>query len=98
MSVAKRFAEGEKVVLPRQPEKLWETIEREWAGDSKVAWRYLAILHLYVHCHWTTEMLGHAFGHSKGHISRIIRLTKGYLASRFERPPDDDKRGSRVDG
>lgn len=74
---------GEKVVLSRDGRQMWRTIQREWAGDDPVRWKRLCILHLRVYCRWTNEMIGKAFGHPRGHISRIVASTKEELRAHF---------------
>jgi hypothetical protein len=75
---------GIKVLLPRASPEFWTTIEREWAGANHQRWKSLCMLHLYVHCGWSLRMLGLAFGHPKGHVSRILKAVKRELAERFE--------------
>lgn len=77
---------GEKIVLPRSPDEFWLTLQEQWAGDDQMRWKYLAVLHLRVHCGWKLEMIGAAFGHPKGHISRIIKNTIVELRALFKAP------------
>ena len=74
--------DGEKVVLPRT-DQLWTILEREWAGDDPLRWKQLAALHLYCHCRWTCEMIGHAWSHPRGHVSRMLRQTVSQLREIF---------------
>lgn len=87
---------GEKVVLPRRAPDLWTTLQREWAGEDAQRWRRLGMLHLYVYCHWTVEMIGRLFGHSKGHVSRILRQVTCELSERFV--PELDEAAERLAG
>ena len=75
--------EGTKEVLGRARE-LWDILEVEWvqkaatdrgAATEAQRWKYLAMLHLRVHCNWTYEMIGSVFGHSKGHVAKSIART-----------------------
>ena len=75
---------GQKVVLPRTSPELWTTLELQWAGEDPTRWKALGVLHLYVHCHWSVEMIGRAFNHPKGHVSRILKKVKTELSERFE--------------
>lgn len=79
---------NEKIVLHRD-HRLWDVIEREWAGDDRLKWKGLACLHLYVHNRWTLEMIGNAFGHPKVPVSRLIQNTARVLRSRFTMPEFD---------
>ena len=86
---------GEKIVLPRRSPDLWNTLQREWAGTNPTRWKQLSMLHLYVHCHWTLDMLHHTFGHPKGQISRTLRNVRQELADRFL--PDECDRLDSID-
>ena len=83
---------NEKIILPRTYDEFWETIQAEWAGEDRMLWKYLAILHLRVHCGWKLEMISLAFGHPKGHVSRILKATIGRLRGKFAAPWDEWER------
>lgn len=74
---------GEKIVLPRTRD-MWRHIELHWAGDNRVRWKALAMLHLHVHCNWSLTMIGKAFGQHRGRVSRLIRNAQRRLAEQFE--------------
>jgi hypothetical protein len=80
---------GKKVLLPRRSPDLWNTLERDWAGTDPDRWQRLSMLHLFVHCHWTLNMLEHLYGQPKGQISRTLRNVRKELADRFRPEPED---------
>lgn len=53
-------------------DRLWDRLQRDWAGEKPLRWKKLACIHLRLHCQWRLEMIGHVFGHPKGHILRLI--------------------------
>lgn len=57
-------------------------------GDDPQAWKRLAIAHLRHVCAWNLEQIGFAFGHPKGHISRLLRQADAEIKSFY---PDADK-------
>lgn len=94
MSVAKGVpgangpAAGEKIILPRGGPELWTTLQKYWAGERRLRWKQLAMLHLQCHCGWTESKIGLAFGQHRGRVSRLIRSAKEQLARLFVPEPE----------
>jgi hypothetical protein len=79
---------SERVVFPRTTlHDFWLTLQQHFAQRDPQHWKYLAMLALRENSGWTTEQIGHAFGHSRGHVSRCLYLVKRALRSRFQIPP-----------
>lgn len=75
---------GEKVELPRDSTtSFWQEVERHYAADDHMRWKLLALLALRENCCWTFDQLGHATGHTRGHISRCLARVKNELKQRF---------------
>jgi len=71
MSVVNR--RGDKVILPRVgPEAFWDEVREGYAGADPCRWKYLAMLALQVNAGWSLDMIGNAFGHERGHVSRCL--------------------------
>lgn len=92
MSIAKDFAEGEKIVLSASV--FWQQVEEHYAGDganrlSRRRWRRLAMMHLYVHCAWTCEMIASAFSVHRCNASRAITTARRELQEIFQFSPAD---------
>ncbi|TWT43060.1 Sigma-70, region 4 [Thalassoglobus neptunius] len=79
-----------KISVRSDASDLMEKFEIEWAGENPLRWKQLACLHLYTDHGWTLERIGRAFGHPKGHVSRIVRLTADQLRERFAVNWDSD--------
>jgi len=90
MSVMK--PDGRPAELPREHPLFWTAIETEFALEDQLRWKGVAMLTLHECCGWTMSMLGHAFGHPKGHCSRIVKKTKREMAERFKPPEGDQDR------
>ncbi len=79
MSVAKKvFGKdgpdaGQKVLLRRRGPDLWRKGFVAWAGTAQVRWKALAMMQLHVHCNWSLQMIGLAFGQHRGRVSRLVR-------------------------
>ncbi|MEX0716509.1 MAG: ParB N-terminal domain-containing protein [Planctomycetaceae bacterium] len=74
----------QRVFLPRSgPTQFWERIRVNFAGDDPVRWKALVMFALRVECGWPLEMVGHAFGHTKGHVLRTLRQLGEDLRERF---------------
>ena len=76
-------------VLGSRNDRLWDLIQRDWAGDDPQRWKVLACLHLRLHCQWPVETIGRAFGHARGHILRLVNnglteLQQTYARARLE--------------
>ncbi len=70
-------------------DRLWDLIQRDWAGNDPQRWKVLACLHLRLHCQWPVETIGRAFGHAGGHILRLVNnglveLQQTYARARLE--------------
>lgn len=70
---------GEKIVL-RVPftehMAFWKEVQKRYAKGNERRWKYLSMLCLRVHSGWSLEMIGLAFGHPKGHVSRCLVAVK----------------------
>lgn len=82
-------------IYSRRNDRLWDLIQRDWAGDSRRRWKALACIHLRLHCQWPLETIACAFRHTRGHILRLInegladlQATYADACSSLE-PPDD---------
>lgn len=80
---------GIKVLLERGPIEALTEVQRKWAGQDLVRWKWLAILHLYVYADWSVGMIARVFGHPKGHVSRVLKTVKRELAERFMPETED---------
>lgn len=63
----------------------WTLIEREFAGDDRLLWKYLAMLALRENAGWPLHSIGKVFGHPKGHVTRCLRRIKQLMRERFDR-------------
>lgn len=76
--------QGGKVVLPRlEPDQLWETLARHYAGKDPRRWKRLAMVALHEEVGWPLSYIARLFGHHKGHVSRLVEKTKRELRERF---------------
>lgn len=81
--------DGAKVVLPRVgAEEFWEIMRENYALESSLKWKALAILALRENAGWPLEAIASVFGHHRGHVSRILVQVKNDLREKFERSPD----------
>lgn len=88
MSVVNRV--GGKIVLPRLgPDGFWQEVRDAYAGADPQKWKYLAMLALKVNCGWSLDMIGNAFGHERGHVSRSLSVLCREMKERFEWLPDE---------
>ncbi len=88
MSTIDRF--GGKVVLPRiGPDDFWNDVQTHYAGAEPLKWKSLAMLALRVNAGWSLDMIGNAFGHERGHVSRSLSLLCRELQDRFDWSPDE---------
>jgi hypothetical protein len=88
MSMIDRW--GDKVVLPRiGPDDFWEMVRRHYAQADPHKWKALAMLALRVNAGWSLEMIGNAFGHERGHVSRRLSVVCRELQETFDWSPDD---------
>jgi hypothetical protein len=77
-----------KVELPRLGmDNFWDEIKEKYAQENPRKWKQLAVLCLRENSGWETEMIGLAFNHPKGHISRILVTIKAEIRKRFEIEP-----------
>jgi hypothetical protein len=82
-------------IFSRQNDRLWDLIQRDWAGESPRRWKALACIHLRLHCQWPLESIARAFGHARGHILRLINQGLDDLQAAYAQgcnalePPDD---------
>jgi hypothetical protein len=90
------FAQSEtERIFSRRNDRLWDLIQRDWAGDSARRWKTLACIHLRLHCQWPLETIALAFGHARGHILRLINQGLADLQATYAdactslEPPDD---------
>ncbi|MEX1098298.1 MAG: ParB N-terminal domain-containing protein [Planctomycetales bacterium] len=84
----------QRVVLPRSgPDLFWQRIRAHFSGDDPARWKALVMFALRVDCGWPLELIGHAFGHTKGHVLRCLRDLRNELRHTFA-PPDDWFHGS----
>lgn len=72
----------EKVILERT-DCFWTKLDKHWCSQKPLRWKYLAMVHLFCHCDWQISMIALAFGHPKGHVSRVIRSTLDSLRETF---------------
>jgi hypothetical protein len=85
----------ERIVFPRTTlHEFWNTLQDHFAHTDPQQWKRLAMLALRENSGWTVEQIGRAFGHPRGHVSRLLQLTKQQIRSRFDVPhgvlsPDD---------
>lgn len=87
MSVVNRW--GGKVVLPRLgPDGFWNEVREMYAGDDPQKWKYLAMLALKVNAGWSLDMIGNAFGHERGHVSRSLSVLCREMKERFDWLPE----------
>lgn len=97
MSIAKDYSEGEKIVLSANV--FWQEVEQHYAGDgasreSRRKWRRLAMMHLYIHCQWTCEMIGSSYGVHRCNVSRAITTCRRELQEIFQfAPAEHDPEG-----
>lgn len=88
MSVVNRW--GNKVVLPRiGPDGFWNEVRAEYAGADPHKWKYLAMLALKVNAGWSLDMIGNAFGHERGHVSRSLAILCREMQERFDWSPEE---------
>lgn len=64
---------GDERILGRRRGRLWDVVQREWAGENCVRWKQLACIHLRLHCEWPLERIGLALGHTRGHTQRLLK-------------------------
>lgn len=89
MSIINRW--GDKVILPRLgPDQFWNDVRAHYAGAEPQKWKALAMLALRVNTGWSLDMIGNAFGHDRGHISRSLTTLCRELKDRFDWAPDED--------
>jgi len=82
-------SDNTKVVLPRTgPDLFWELVRENFAEDSQIRWKYLAMLALRENAGWPLETIGKVFNHNKGHITRCLRQIKKEMKAEFEISPD----------
>lgn len=81
-----------KIVVRADGVDFFSQLQEHWAGTSRLKWKSLAVVHLYCHMGWTLERIGLAFGHPKGHVSRIVRATVARLKDHFEVSLNDPER------
>ncbi len=92
MSIINRW--GDKVILPRLgPDEFWSEVREHFAGAEHQKWKSLAMLALRVNAGWSLDMIGNAFGHERGHVSRTLSILCREFQDRFdwlpEHPPED---------
>jgi hypothetical protein len=88
MSMIDRW--GGKVILPRiGPDEFWHDVRQHYAGDEPCKWKHLAMLALRVNAGWSLEMIGNAFGHDRGHVSRCLSALCRELQTRFDWSPEE---------
>lgn len=76
---------GVKVVLSRDGvNHFWQIVQRDFAAESGLKWKYLAMLALRENAGWSLEHIGLAFGHPKGHVSRVLEKIKQEIQDRFQ--------------
>lgn len=89
MSIINRW--GGKVVLPRiGPDAFWSDVRTHYAGAEPQKWKTLAMLALRVNAGWSLDMIGNAFGHERGHVSRSLSTLCRELKERFDWLPADE--------
>lgn len=91
MSVIDR--RGDKVILPRiGPDEFWEDIRTAYAAADPYKWKYLAMLALKENAGWSLDMIGNAFGHDRGHVSRCLSSLCRELQERFAETENEAQR------
>lgn len=89
MSVVDRT--GDKIILPRiGPDAFWDEIREEYAAADPYKWKHLAMLALKVNAGWSLDMIGNAFGHERGHVSRCLSVLCRELQEHFEWMPEEE--------
>ena len=82
-----------KLDLPRTgADPFWQLIEREFAEDDPLKWKYLAMLALRENAGWPLHSIGKVFNHPKGHVTRCLRRIKQLVSEKFEREELDAAR------
>ena len=85
---------GGKVILPRiGPDDFWSAVREHYAGAEPTKWKYLAMLALKVNAGWSLDMIGNAFGHERGHVSRSLSALCRELQERFDWSSEADPEG-----
>jgi hypothetical protein len=83
---------GMKVVLPRSgPDQFWGRVQEHYAGGDPTRWKYLAMLALRENAGWPLDVIGTAFGHSKGHVAKCLTLIKRELRAHFDLPAANEE-------
>lgn len=77
--------DGSAADVAQAEPNVWNEVETRWAGSSRQRWKMLLCLTLYETCGWTCEMIGTAFGHARGHISRLVNQCRDELREEFDR-------------
>ncbi|MDA0836025.1 MAG: hypothetical protein O2955_20100 [Planctomycetota bacterium] len=78
-----------KVILPRcGQDEFWNFIKEQYAHETPLRWKYLAMLALRENAGWPLEQIGLVFGHPKGHVTRCLAAIKHELRTRFDRAPE----------
>jgi hypothetical protein len=81
--------DGVKIVLERgESEEFWDLVERHYAKNDPLKWKYLAALVLRELGRWPVERIALVLDHDKGHISRALQQIQWDLRQQFTAPPD----------
>lgn len=81
--------DGRKILLGRGgPDEFWSTIQKHYAHENPLTWKYLAMLALRENAGWPLEYICRVFDHDKGHITRCLHLIKRDIRTRFRPAPD----------
>lgn len=87
MSTTDRW--GRKIVLTRiGPDEFWREVHTHYAAADPIKWKSLAMLALRVNDGWSLDMIGNAFRHDRGHVSRAIRELCRELQETFHWSPE----------
>ncbi|MBX3450398.1 MAG: hypothetical protein KF777_12595 [Planctomycetaceae bacterium] len=87
MSMTDRY--GEKIIVRGEGlDGFWSVMQTVYAEADEVKWRHLAMFALRETAGWPLELIGKAFGHPRGHVSRCVGAVRKELRERF-RPGDE---------
>lgn len=75
---------GEKIILRGEGlDGFWSVMRTVYAEEDEVKWRHLAMFALRETAGWPMELIGLAFGHPRGHVSRCVGAVRKELRERF---------------
>lgn len=80
---------GSKIVLDRAGrDAFWDLVADRYAEDDPRKWRYLAMLALRENAQWSLELIGKAFGHHRGHVTRCLTQVRMKLRQELGQEPN----------